>query len=174
GDVGEITVKGDLVTRQYFARPKADALAKIKDQNSIWHRMGDLGRVDPKGRIWFYGRKSHRVTTINETLFTIPCEAIFNTHPFVFRSALVGIGPHNRQTPIICIEQNQGRGIPNKKALNRELLELARQNELTKRIKIVLFHPSFPVDIRHNSKIFREKLAIWAEKQMQRSKWNRA
>jgi len=27
----------------------------------------------------------------------------------------------------------------------------------------VLFHNAFPVDIRHNSKIFREKLALWAE-----------
>ena len=174
GDIGEITVKGDLVTRQYFERPKADALAKIKDKNSIWHRMGDLGRIDPKGRIWFYGRKGHRVTTKNGTLFTIPCEAIFNTHPDVFRSALVGVGPHNRQIPIICVERINGRDTHNKKALKNELLELARQNELTKSIKIVLFHPSFPVDIRHNSKIFREKLATWAEKQMKRKKWKQA
>jgi len=174
GDIGEITVKGDLVTRQYFEKPEADALAKIKDKNSIWHRMGDLGRIDPEGRIWFYGRKGHRVTTINGTLFTIPCESIFNTHPDVFRSALVGVGPHNRQIPIICVERINGRGTHNKKALKNELLELARQNELIKSIKIVLFHPSFPVDIRHNSKIFREKLATWAEKQMKRKKWKQA
>ncbi len=174
GDIGEITVKGDLVTRQYFEKPEADALAKIKDKNSIWHRMGDLGRIDPEGRIWFYGRKGHRVTTINGMLFTIPCESIFNTHPDVFRSALVGVGPHNRQIPIICVERINGRDTHNKKALKNELLELARQNELTKSIKIVLFHPSFPVDIRHNSKIFREKLATWAEKQIKREKWKQA
>jgi len=166
GEIGEIAVKGDLVTRSYFERPECDALAKIKDQDSFWHRMGDLGWRDSKGRIWFCGRKSHRVVTENKTLFTIPCEAVFNTHPWVFRSALVGIGPRDRQMPVICVELKQGRKRYDKKALKNELLELAQQNELTKDIRTVLFHKSFPVDIRHNSKIFREKLATWAGKRL--------
>jgi acyl-CoA synthetase (AMP-forming)/AMP-acid ligase II len=166
GEIGEITVKGDLVTRQYFERPEADALAKIKDGNTIWHRMGDLGWVDSKGRIWFCGRKSHRVTTKTGTLFTVQCEAIFNNHPLVFRSALVGIGRLNEQKPIICIELKHGIAAYNKEKIKNELIELAQQNELTKEIKIILFHNSFPVDIRHNSKIFREKLAVWAEKRI--------
>ena len=166
GEIGEITVRGDLVTRQYFERPEADALAKIKDGNTIWHRMGDLGWFDSKDRIWFCGRKSHRVTTKTKTLFTIPCESIFNNHPKVFRSALVGIGPMHEQKPIICIELEHDNDSYNKNEIKNELLELALQNELTKDIKIILFHNSFPVDIRHNSKIFREKLAVWAEKRI--------
>ena len=168
GEIGEITVKGDLVTRQYFERPAADALAKIKDGDTIWHRMGDLGWMDSKGRIWFCGRKSHRVTTKDRTLFTIPCEAIFNNHPKVYRSALVGIGSPPDQKPVICIELEHGKVKPKKKKIKKELFELAQQNELTKSIKTILFHKSFPVDIRHNSKIFREKLAIWAEKKLNR------
>jgi acyl-CoA synthetase (AMP-forming)/AMP-acid ligase II len=166
GEIGEISVKGDLVTRNYFGRPESDALAKIKDQDSFWHRMGDLGWKDSKGRIWFCGRKSHRVATENRTLFTIPCEAIFNNHPGVYRSALVGIGPLHRQKPVICIELKRHKIKYNKKTLKNELLGLAQQHELTQDIETVLFHPSFPVDIRHNSKIFREKLAIWAEKKL--------
>ena len=165
-EIGEITVKGDLVTRQYFERPEADTLSKIKDGNTIWHRMGDLGWVDSKGRIWFCGRKSHRVTTETGTLFTIQCEAIFNNHPQVFRSALVGIGPPHEQKPVICIELEHDNVAYNKDQIKNELLELAQHNELTKDIKIILFHNSFPVDIRHNSKIFREKLAVWAEKRI--------
>jgi len=164
GEIGEITVKGDLVTRQYFEKPMADAIAKIKEGNQIWHRMGDLGWMDKKGRIWFCGRKSHIVTTKNGTLYTIPCEAIFNNHPRIFRSALVGIGPPLKQIPVICIELEHTDDGRNKRELKKELFELARSNELTKNIKTILFHKSFPVDIRHNSKIFREKLAIWAEK----------
>ena len=53
-----------------------------------------------------------------------------------------------------------------KDALTRELLELARKSELTRDITTVLFHPGFPVDVRHNSKIFREKLAVWAAEQV--------
>jgi acyl-CoA synthetase (AMP-forming)/AMP-acid ligase II len=164
GEIGEITVKGDLVTRQYFEKPVADDLAKIRDGHEVWHRMGDLGRKDSKGRIWFCGRKSHRVTTENGPLFTIPCEAVFNNHPQVFRSALVGIGPPSRQRPVICIELNRKAGPSLKSRLRKELLEIARKNKLTKEIQTILFHKAFPVDIRHNSKIYREKLAVWADK----------
>ncbi|MFC1826045.1 fatty acid CoA ligase family protein [Thermodesulfobacteriota bacterium] len=166
GEIGEITVTGDLVTRQYFEKPRADKLAKIKAGHQVWHRMGDLGRQDSKGRIWFCGRKSHRVTTANSLLFTIPCEAIFNNHPRVFRSALVGIGPPSRQKPVICIELARDAKRSDKDQIRKELLELAQENKLTKEIKTVLFHKAFPVDIRHNSKIFREKLAVWAAKKI--------
>ena len=166
GEMGEITVKGDLVTRQYFEKPDADMMAKIKQGNEIWHRMGDLGWRDKKGRIWFCGRKSHRVITKDITLFTIPCEAIFNDHPKVFRSALVGVGPDKNKKPVICIELIDRNHKINKKDLTSELVEMATQNELTKNIVTVLYHKNFPVDIRHNSKIFREKLAVWAEKKL--------
>jgi hypothetical protein len=36
----------------------------------------------------------------------------------------------------------------------------------TRDIKDLLFHPSFPVDVRHNAKIGRERLALWAGKQL--------
>jgi olefin beta-lactone synthetase len=166
GEMGEIAVAGNIVTRQYFEKPEADAMAKIEDEDFFWHRMGDVGWRDSKGRVWFCGRKSHRVLTKENTLFTIPCEAIFNNHPQVFRSALVGIGPRNQQKPVMCIELKKSRHRLNKKTIKNELLELAVQNEFTKDIKTILFRKYFPVDIRHNSKIFREKLAIWAEKQL--------
>ena len=128
--------------------------------------MGDLGRLDQKGRLWFFGRKSHRVITAKETLFTIPCEAIFNNHPRVFRSALVGVGPRQQQKPLIIIELEKTQRRIDTRKLEHELLEMAKANELTKNIETVLFHKAFPVDIRHNSKIFREKLSVWAEKKI--------
>ena len=86
-EIGEITVMGDVVTESYFNRPESTALAKIRDGDRVWHRMGDVGYLDDRGRLWMCGRKSHRVETGEETLFTIPCEAIFNTHPSVHRTA---------------------------------------------------------------------------------------
>ena len=139
---------------------------KIKQGDEIWHRMGDLGWMDQKGRIWFCGRKSHRVITDNRTLFTIPCEAIFNNHPKVFRSALVGVGSPMKQKPVICIELKKEYLKANKKELSIDLAALAARHELTKTIETILFHGAFPVDIRHNSKIFREKLAAWAEQKL--------
>jgi len=166
GDVGEIAVKGDLVSRQYYENHAANRLAKIRDGDDIIHRMGDVGWMDQQNRIWFCGRKSHRVITTGGTLFTIPCESIFNRHPQVFRSALVGVGPPGRQAPVICVELQKIEDGTNRDHLENELLKIAAANDLTKSINTILFHKAFPVDIRHNSKIFREKLAVWAEKKL--------
>jgi acyl-coenzyme A synthetase/AMP-(fatty) acid ligase len=166
--VGEIVVKGPWVTTEYFDNPEATRLAKIPDsiEQGIWHRMGDLGRIDKHGSLWFYGRKSQRVITKDGTLLTIPCEAVFNTHPLVSRSALVGIPDYVKglKKPVICIQLNTGYHADKK--LIGELLELGRANYLTKAISDILFLDKFPVDPRHNAKIFREKLAKWAEKKL--------
>lgn len=162
GEIGEIVVKGPVVTREYCTSVEATRAAKIRDGEAVRHRMGDVGRFDEKGRLWFCGRKAHRVVTRHGTLFTVPCEAIFNNHPRVFRSALVGVGERPNQTPVMCVELEPGEPREGDANLTRELLGLARGNELTARIETILYHSAFPVDIRHNSKIFREKLTLWA------------
>ncbi len=169
GQCGEIVVRGDVVTKQYAGLPAATAAAKISDGDTIWHRMGDVGYVDEHGRVWFCGRKAHRVVTSRGPLFTIPCEAVFNEHPDVFRSALVGVGPAGGQEPVIVVEPERGRYPRGRRqaALTDELLALGRANELTSDIRRVLFHRGFPVDVRHNAKINREQLAVWAA----RSRW---
>ncbi|WP_299983137.1 fatty acid CoA ligase family protein [Desulfobacula sp.] len=163
--VGEIIVKAGLVTEHYFNNREANLLAKIPDTDGkVWHRMGDLGWKDSKGRLWFCGRKNHRVITQDETLFTIPVEAIFNNHEKVFRSALAGAGPRNMQTPVVFIEPCSK--ISNKKVFIKELLDLAKSNPLTASIEHIFIEKAFPVDIRHNSKIFREKLAVKAKRKL--------
>jgi len=166
--VGEIVIKAPWATRTYYNREDLTKLAKIKDGNSFWHRMGDVGRLDEKNRLWFYGRKNQRVVTDIKTLYTIPCEAIFNQHPEVKRSALVGIGARNKQEPVIVIEPKNPKRLKSSVVLNKfkeELLELGTRTTLTQPIKKILFYPKFPVDVRHNAKIYREKLSLWAEKQ---------
>ena len=167
GEIGEIVVYGPVVTESYFHRPAMTALAKIRDEadGRILHRMGDLGYIDAAGRIWFCGRKSQRVVNGSETWFTIPCEAVFNTHPLVNRTALIGLGPKGKQTPALCVElKTKARSRGDRDRLRRELRAIAESFPHTKAIQTFLFHPSFPVDIRHNAKIFREKLAVWAAK----------
>ncbi|MBC8160364.1 MAG: AMP-binding protein [Roseiflexaceae bacterium] len=170
--VGEIVVAGAMVTKTYLARPEATKLAKIQDGARTWHRMGDLGYLDDNGRLWFYGRKTHRVITAAGTLYTEPVELVFNQHPAVARSALVGIGSTGSATPMIVIEPAAGR-MPQSRAARAafvaELRDLGARHAVTARLTTFLFHPSFPVDIRHNAKIFREKLAVWAAKQNKQS-----
>jgi len=168
--VGEIVVKGAVVSREYLNLPEANASAKIANlkDGDVWHRMGDVGKLDKVGRLWFYGRKSHRVVTPERTLFTIPCEAVFNQHPRVSRSALVGIPDevNQKQKPVLCVQLRAGDSGHNKKVLIRELLELGATNDMTKLIKHFLFPNYFPVDARHNAKIQREKLALWAKRRI--------
>ncbi len=168
GEIGEIVVKGPQVTRSYFNRADSTRVAKIPiaEKGDFFHRMGDLGYRDGEGRIWFCGRKGHRVVTPTATLFTIPCEAIFNTHDKVFRTALVGIGTTAEKQPVICVELEQGLRQQEQTQLINELNSIAQSHEMTKNIHQFLIHPAFPVDIRHNAKIFREKLAVWAEEQL--------
>jgi acyl-CoA synthetase (AMP-forming)/AMP-acid ligase II len=160
--IGEIIVAGPVVTKEYYARPNNNKLAKIKQGNEVWHRMGDVGRFDEKGRLWFCGRKSHRVEAEEETFFTIPCERIFNQHPKVFRTALVGVGEKGKKAPVICIELEKNISNINTEVLFKEMRELGSKFEHTKNIKHFLVHQGFPVDIRHNAKIGREHLSEWA------------
>ncbi|MGC9349514.1 MAG: fatty acid CoA ligase family protein [Anaerolineae bacterium] len=170
GEIGEIVVQGPVVTRTYLNRPSKTAEAKIADPAGIWHRMGDLGYFDDQGRLWFCGRKSHRVETVDGTLFPVQCETIFNRHPDVHRAALVGVGPRGRQRPVLVVEPEEGR-YPrvqiDRQRLIMELLALGAEHTRTRPIETVLLYPDiFPTDVRHNAKIQREKLAAWAARRL--------
>ena len=171
GEIGELIVSGAQVTRRYVTRIEANRTGKILDGDIVWHRMGDAGYFDAQNRFWFCGRVAHRVLTSHGPLYPIRCEAIFNRHADVFRSALIGIGPAGEQRPIIILEPEPGK-MPKtpeaKKKFLAEIRQLADSSPLTASIHDFLFHPAFPVDIRHNAKIFREKLAVWAEEAISR------
>ncbi|NRA63873.1 MAG: AMP-binding protein [Pseudobacteriovorax sp.] len=168
GEIGEITVLGPQVTASYFGRPQANLLAKIDDSGRTVHRMGDLGYLDSEGRLWFCGRKTHRVAVEpGRDIYTIPGESIFNQNKDVSRSAIVGLSRTGKyKSPVLCVETLVPLSKQRRQKLTEELLNEGKKFPETKDINRVLFHKSFPVDIRHNSKIFREKLAIWAEKEI--------
>ena len=163
GITGEIVVNGPTSTDSYWQREEQTRLAKITDSDGrIWHRMGDAGYFDTEGRLWYCGRKSQRVVNQHGTMFADQIEAVFNVHPEVARTALVGVGTAGRQTPVLCVEPLEKPGSHRRERIRVDLLQLGCNNTATKTIKQILFHKSFPVDIRHNAKIGREKLAAWA------------
>lgn len=171
GDVGEIVVAGPTATDEYFNRPEATAQAKIREtladgSSRILHRMGDLGWIDEGGRLWFCGRKSQRVEAADGPLYTEQVEPVFNTHAAVRRSALVGVGEKGAQMPVLCVELEPGTAEAARERIEAELLNLGQRHPHTARVQRLLFHPGFPVDIRHNAKIGREALARWASARM--------
>ena len=161
-EVGEITVKSGAVTKAYIARDEANRLAKIDDGGETVHRMGDLGYFDERGRLWYCGRKSHRVETRYGTFFTEQIEGIFNAHPSVYRTALVGV---NGQ-PVLWVELEANARDVEQEQIKRELLALAKSHPQAAQIKTFLFAQKFPTDVRHNSKIIREKLSELAVSQI--------
>lgn len=162
GEIGEIIVKGPVVTKGYNELPEATAAAKIAEGGSLWHRMGDAGYLDEAGSLWFCGRVAERVQTVDGVLFSDPIEALFNRQEGVFRSALIGLGEAPNQVPAIVIEPEPGRwpeSREQKAARAKQLLQAIPADSKAAAIGQVFFHKSFPVDVRHNAKIHRLTLA---------------
>jgi acyl-CoA synthetase (AMP-forming)/AMP-acid ligase II len=183
GEIGEIVVKSAAVTHEYFNMPEQTRAAKIYEaagsdphassQSSIvWHRMGDMGYLDEKGRLWFCGRKAHRVLAKNGKVhYSVCAEAIFEeaiaralpAQSPPPRAALVGVGRPGEQTPYLLLECVGDAA--HVKALEDALGVWQREHPLAREIKALRYPLPFPVDVRHNAKINREELARWAEKQ---------
>ncbi|MEU2035366.1 fatty acid CoA ligase family protein [Nocardia amamiensis] len=161
--IGELVVAGPNVSTRYHWPEHANAKGKIVDGDRIWHRTGDLAWIDEQERIWFCGRKSQRVVTAHGPMFTVQVEQVFNTVAGVARTALVGIGPRGAQRPVLCVELRPGA---DPDVVEPALRAHGAQFDLTRMISDFLVHPSFPVDIRHNAKIGRERLAVWAAKRL--------
>lgn len=168
GEIGEIAVRGPMVTEAYFNDDGNTANAKIVDDlhegEQVWHRMGDVGWRDDRGRIWFCGRKAHRVIDGDQTLFTVCHEKVFDAHPAVYRSALVG----PKAGPSLVVELEPGTMRP-WSSIEPELRELAARDQDRARIRHFLHYDKrggFPVDIRHNAKIGRDQLREWAERKL--------
>jgi acyl-CoA synthetase (AMP-forming)/AMP-acid ligase II len=160
GSVGEIIVRGPVVTREYDGLPEATEAAKIPDPpppGGFWHRMGDCGMLDDSGRLWFLGRKVERVLTREGTFFTEPCEQVFRRHPRARRCALVGV----RDEPALVAEAATA-GRADARSLAAELRALALRHPHTAPISTFYFKARLPVDARHNAKIHRLALSRWA------------
>jgi acyl-CoA synthetase (AMP-forming)/AMP-acid ligase II len=150
--VGEICVRGGVVTRAYHNRDEATAAAKIGLGEGTWHRMGDLGYLDNDGRLWFCGRKAEAVFTASGPVFTDQIECRFSGDARFPRVALVGVGQKGQARPVLLIEGSSDEN------LRTEARRISGIDD-------VRFHPRFPVDRRHNAKIHRLDLGVWAAKQ---------
>lgn len=135
-----------------------------------WHRTNDIGHIDAAGRIWIEGRLQHIITTPAGPLGPGGIEALTDRDPAVFRSAAVGIGPTGTQALVLVLEPAGGSDPESGEPLAPGLAPLPVAQRLRAQVAAatgsdvaaVLIAPSFPTDIRHNSKIDRSRLADWA------------
>ena len=99
-------------------------------------------------------------------LYPIPIEAIFNQHPLIKRTALVGLGKVGNQIPAVVIERSDhfmSLTSESQKRFKQELMLLGEKFPHTKDINHFFLYDYFPVDVRHNIKIDRLKLKVWAD-----------
>jgi olefin beta-lactone synthetase len=164
GEIGEIVVHGPSVTHAYAFAAEKTSLAKIYEGTArVWHRMGDVGYLDTQGQLWYCGRKSHRVELADTTLFSECIEALFNAYPHILQSALVAIQLHGARHAAMVLRM---RADAEWTAMQAALRAWADQDPRSARITQFFCYPhAFPVDIRHNAKINRERLRQWAQTQ---------
>lgn len=166
GQVGEILVRGKHVSPEYYLDPESTRKNKVPDPQGTWQRFGDVGYRDAQARLWVCGRVSQRVKAAGGTVFPLQVEPLFDTHPKVRRSALVGVPTPAGELPVLCVEVEPGVGKNELAGLHQELLARAAASEMANTIHTVLFKRRLPVDPRHNSKIERQHLAKWAARQL--------
>ena len=173
GQVGEILVRGKHVSPEYYLDPESTRKNKVPDPQGNWHRFGDVGYLDAQGRLWVCGRVSQRVKAAGGNVFPLQIEPLFDAHPKVRRSGLVGVPGPAGELPVLCVEVEPDVGKNELAGLHQELLALAVNSKTAKEIHAILFKDKLPVDPRHNSKIERPRLAKWAARQLSRHRHQR-
>ncbi|RMF19743.1 MAG: alpha/beta fold hydrolase [Deltaproteobacteria bacterium] len=171
GEVGEVVASGSQVTARYFRNPQATRRAKIYESAAdggtrIWHRLGDLGYIDDRGRLWYCGRQAHVAYDGDRAFYPVCVENLFADLPEIGRVALVSVSPNGRRELALVVETTQ----PGSDRATIEATLRQRAGDAGIPLEHILFRSKpFPTDRRHNSKIERPALARWAEGALDRT-----
>jgi fatty-acyl-CoA synthase len=98
GEVGELVVRGPIITYGYHEKPEETA-ALFTDEG--WMRTGDLGRIDEQGYVVLTGRKKESYRCGGELVLPGEIEEVLADHPGVLAAYVVGI-PHPRMGEVGC------------------------------------------------------------------------
>ena len=158
-------VIGEILVRAPHTKNGYDRLASTERAASTptgWHRSGDVGCLDPDGRLWVGGRLAHVITTECGPLLPVPVELAAESVAEVMRACAVGIGPAGTQVPAVVIEAPSRRGARLADVDTAGSIRTAVEAATGHTPALVLEVARLPVDRRHNSKIDRAAIADWA------------
>ncbi len=85
GEVGEVWLRGSLVTTGYDTMPEATAAAIVDG----WFRTGDVGRVDADGYLWVLDRVKDMINRSGQKVYSVDVEEVLRAHPAVADAAVV-------------------------------------------------------------------------------------
>ncbi|MGO4383507.1 alpha/beta fold hydrolase [Specibacter sp. RAF43] len=168
---GEILVKAPHVKERY------DRLWITQEHSASipgWHRSGDVGHLDPAGRLWVEGRLAHILATPAGIRTPVAAEHAAERVSAVVRAAVVGVGPAGTQAAVAIVEtappaRHAGLADPQLAAEVRA----AATRDAGLDLAAVLVIDRMPTDIRHNSKVDRTALAVWAARMLSGGKAGR-
>ena len=152
--LGEIVVRGDHLKERY---DRLWATQRASARDAGWHRTGDVGHLDAAGRLWIGGRLGHVITMAAGPLAPVGVEQRVERIDGIRHAACVGVGPIGTQLPVVIIVTTEGHE-------GLSTLDVTAQVRAAAGVAVaaVIERRELPVDIRHNSKVDRAALAVWA------------
>lgn len=166
-DDGGAEVQGEVVVRAAHQKQSYHRLWWTEQQSRTvdgWHRTGDTGWIDGNGYLWITGRVQHVISAADGPITPVPIEHVVEQIPGVMRAAAVGVGPAGVQVPVVVLELTQPhRGHRAAPELNNLVRTALREASLADPAA-VLTVGELPVDKRHNSKVNRSRVGVWAGK----------
>jgi len=163
GEVGELIVAGEHVCRDYYNFPEAFERSKILDvDGTVWHRTGDMCRLDERGYLWMVGRVHNTIRRAGSYCFPVRAEIILSRLPFAKHAAYLGVPDKElgeRTVGVIVPKEPQDEATM--KAWRAEVERVMAKNDVP--LDALLFRDEIPMDPRHHSKVeynvLREQLA---------------
>ena len=156
--MGEVLVRAPWVSDGYDQLWRTQRDARPSDaEGQVWHRSGDVGHLDADGRLWIEGRAVHVIHSARGPVTPVPVEVTVERLDGIDRCAAVGIGPLGCQQLVVVVEDASAPdGLADDAVARRVRAALAEP------VAAVLSVVALPVDIRHNTKIDRAAVAVWA------------
>lgn len=139
GKAGEIVVIGNHVLKGYL-NGAGDEETKFRVGDVVWHRTGDCGYFDDRGRIWLLGRASAIITDERGILYPFAVECAARKVKGIHRAALLGRNGER----ILLIQLSPNANVDHE-AL-RKMLSWAH-------LDLIRFVLAIPMARRHNAKV---------------------
>jgi acyl-CoA synthetase (AMP-forming)/AMP-acid ligase II/pimeloyl-ACP methyl ester carboxylesterase len=162
-------VTGEVCVRAPHVKDRYDALWATEHAASRppgWHRTGDVGHLDGEGRLWIEGRLPHVITTAAGPVTPVGIEQRTERVPGVAAAAAVGVGPAGGQVVVVVAVPDGVAGPGARTTGRRPRLALAPpalagavREAAGVDVAAVLVADRLPVDIRHQSKVDRPRVA---------------
>lgn len=152
GEAGEFIVAGEHVCNDYYKNPEALKRAKIKDlDGTVWHRTGDVVRIDEGGYLWVLGRVHNTIMRNQEYLFPVQPEIILKRLSFVRTAAYLGMQDAQLGEKAVAVIVSKKEPSGKTASWKSQIQKAFQSNHIP--VDEVLFCDHMPMDPRHHSKV---------------------